>query len=263
MDLISKKVQYFNQSFGGYAREAFVASKALVVKSNNHKTKFIMFGRGRSGSTILTSMLNQSKLLYCDKEIYNRAILYPRQFLKNRSAIYPGEVYGFKLLSYQLRNQFGAEDGKRFLNELVQEQGYKLIYMKRGNLVKQTLSKHYARFRGSWHEAKKVNRSKMVVKIQDFLHELREGRKLDFLEKDLLAGISKFEVIYERDLEDNDAKFRLMEELCNFLDLPTFKPEIKLKKISPKKGDDYIDNWPELEQAISKSEFSHFLADFT
>jgi hypothetical protein len=260
---MSEKVQYFNQNFGGYAREAFVASKALVGKSNNHKSRFIMFGRGRSGSTLLTSMLNQSKLVNCDKEIYNRPVLFPRQFLKNRSAIYPGEVYGFKLLSYQLRNQFGVEDGKRFLNELVQEQGYKLIYMKRENLVKQTLSKHYARFRGSWHESKKVNRTKMVVKVQDFIHELNEGRKLDFLEEDVLDRIPKFEVIYERDLEDNDAKIRLMDNICNFLELPTFKPEIKLKKISPKKGADYIDNWPELEQAISETEFSNFLADVT
>ena len=254
-------VQYFNQNFGGYAREAYVASKALVGKPNKQNSKFIMFGRGRSGSTLLTSMLNQSKLVNCDKEIYNRSVLFPRQFLKNRSAVYSGDVYGFKLLSYQLRNQFGVEDGKVFLNELVQDQGYKLIYMKRENLVKQTLSKHYARFRGSWHESKKVNITKMIVSIQDFIHELNEGRKLDFLEEDVLVGIPNFEVIYERDLEENDAKIKLMLNICEFLEIPTFKPEIKLEKISAKKVADYIDNWSELEQAIGKTKFSNFLAD--
>lgn len=254
--------RFFNFHLGGYARELYTFYKGGLTLSASETRKFVLFGRGRSGSTLLTQMLNSNPLVHCDKEIFNRPILFPRLFLHLRSKSTKAKVYGFKLLSYQLRDRIGQEAARDFLKYLHQEKGYSVVYMTRQNCVLQTLSKHYARFRGTWHQTSSTrDLPKMTVNIPQFMHDLHASLELDAFEAHCLENIPNFKVIYEKDLSRLEDQYRLMNELSRFLNIPYTKPELSLKKISSKKVSDYVENWDELKQTLADSKFSEF-ADF-
>lgn len=94
--------KHINQNYGGYARELATNLAAAVQDTDQHTEKFILFGRGRTGSTLLTDPLNSSNEVACDKEIFNRPVAFPQTYLKSREKLFHKPIYGFKLLSYQL-----------------------------------------------------------------------------------------------------------------------------------------------------------------
>mgnify|MGYP001196505226 CR=1 FL=1 len=196
----------------------------------------------------------------CDKEIYNRKVLFPKLFLKHRNRVFRSKVYGFKLLSYQLREKLGQEDGRDFLKYLVEKQGYKLIYLTRDNLVRQTLSKHYARFRMSWHETQSLkSRPKMRVDIPAFMAELRAGKELEQYEEKCLEGLHYFKVSYEKDLMKASDRIKLVDRLYHYLGVRLFKPQSRLKRISADHIGDYVENWEALKQCLVYTEFAEDL----
>ncbi len=250
-------ISSLNQNLGGYLREAVAVYRALVYPVTNHQQHFVLFGRGRTGSTLLTDMLNKSHEVDCDKEIFNRKVLFPRLFLKFRNRVFRSKVYGFKLLSYQLKEILNQEDGHEFLRYLSEKKGYKIVFLSRSNLVRQTLSKHYARFRQTWHQAEAQRQiEKMTVDIPAFLIELRAGKALEEYEKQCLKGLRYFEVNYEEDLLQEFDRLRLYDRLSHFLGLRFIQPKSSLQKISPQKYSDFVENWEELKLCLSYTEFS-------
>lgn len=250
-------VSNLNQVLGGYFREAVAVIRAVSKPTTYHQEKFVLFGRGRSGSTLLTDLLNQSDEIDCDKEIFNRKVMFPRLFLKLRNRAFPSRVYGFKLLSYQLKDILIHEDGREFLRYLSEDKGYKIVFLTRSNLVRQTLSKHYARYRQTWHQSESLGKpEKMVVDIPAFMSELRHGKALEEYEEYCLAGIPHFKVNYEEDLLQEGDRIRLYDRLTNYLGISFKLPKSNLKKISPQNIGDFVANWEELKLCLSYTEFS-------
>lgn len=247
-----------NQGIGGYLREAMAWYRAAAYPSTQHRDLFVLFGRGRTGSTLLSDMLNGSEEIDCDKEIFNRKVLFPRLFLKLRNRIFRSRVYGFKLLSYQLREILDQEDGHDFLKHLHENQGYKIIYLTRGNLVRQTLSKHYARFRQSWHaDAPVKDIQKMTVDIPSFLTELRAGKALEDYELRCLKDLPHFKVNYEENLMLECDRIKLYDRLSYFLGVRFKKPQSRYQKISPQRFSDFVENWEDLKFCLSYTEFAN------
>lgn len=254
---MNQTITNLNQGIGGYLREAMAWYRAIAYPRTKHRDLFVLFGRGRTGSTLLSDMLNGCEEIDCDKEIFNRKVFFPRLFLKLRNRVFRSRVYGFKLLSYQLKEILTAEDGHDFLRHLHEEQGYKIVYLTRGNLVRQTLSKHYARFRQSWHaDAPLQEIQKMTVDIPSFLTELRAGNALDDYEKYCLRGLPYFEVNYEKDLMTEATRLPMFDRLSYYLGVRFKKPQSRYQKISPQRFADYIENWEELKFCLSYTEFA-------
>ncbi|MCR9152717.1 MAG: hypothetical protein NXI09_01290 [Bacteroidetes bacterium] len=255
MSLISPP---FNQGLGGYVREFVTVMRRVFLYTGKPQSKFVLFGRGRSGSTLLTQMLNESPDISCDKEIFNRPVLFPRLFLRSRKSRTNRNIYGFKLLSYQLREMYSPSQAREFLRYLSEKQGYKIVYLTRENPVLQTLSKHYARHRGSWHQTNEAKPEKMRINVPSFIQELRASIELDEFEQFCLKGLNNFKVVYEQDLKEPKEHWRLMDRLTHYLGVSIVKPNSDLKRISTDKVADYVENWTELKECLSYSEFARF-----
>lgn len=67
------------------------------------RTKFVIFGRGRSGTSLLVSLLNGCPETICDSEILKSRQLCPQWYVRARTAQCQQLIYGFKLLSCHLR----------------------------------------------------------------------------------------------------------------------------------------------------------------
>lgn len=256
-----KVINHLNQNYGGYAREFATSVISNLKPTVEHDQKFVLFGRGRTGSTLLTDLLNSSKEVACDKEIFNRPVKNPGQFLDNRESLFNKPVYGFKLLSYQLRNFIQPTNPHDFMKHLSEDLGYKIIFLRRDNLLRQTLSKHYSMHRNAWHDKGKVGeRSKMKVNVSELLHNLQEGRILDWYEEEALEGLDYLTITYETDLKTVEAQEASIAKVRDYLGLTDFKAKTNLRKITAAKLEDFIENAHELRNALRGSHFHDMIS---
>lgn len=249
-----------DQRYLGYARESLYATHALF-KRHKHEKKFVIFGRGRSGSTLLVDLLNSSADIYCDGEILNRPVISVRQHIINCSKRKPSRVYGFKLLSYQLRSVHKLARPESFLRQLSEEMGYQIIFITRKNLLRQTLSKHYAAFRNSWHENQMTGeRPKMKVDVQLLLKHLQEGHELGRYEERVVSNLPHLPLTYEDNLSDPEKQDQTIALFSDFMGLEKFKSQSRLKKIAGQHYSDFIENHAEMEKALSGGPFEKYLS---
>lgn len=251
-----KLLTQINHRYGGYAREAYTAFVAATKAKVNHTEKFVLFGRGRTGSTLLSDLLNSSIEVACDKEIFNRPVSNPWQFLDNRECVFSNPIYGFKLLSYQLRNFIKPSDPNDFMKYLTEDLGYKVIFLSRSNLLRQTLSKQYSIHRNAWHDKSTTgDHSKMLVDVRSLIYNLQEGRVLDFYEEEALAGIDHITVTYEDDLKESEAQQLTIARVRDYLGIKGFEAKTNLRKITAPNLEDFIENADELRRALKGTYF--------
>ena len=81
---LDKIKTFILQNFVGYAEEAILSFHFLLTSSRKPPTKFVIFGRGRSGSTLLVSLLNSNPDIHCDGEILSRKKLFPEKVIHSK-----------------------------------------------------------------------------------------------------------------------------------------------------------------------------------
>ena len=230
--------------------------KALFKPKSQPERKFVIYGSGRSGSTLLVSLLDSHSQIYCDNEIYHRKVVSPKTYLDLRAQMSGAPVYGFKLLTYHLGMTLGmsAPDFNPYLRAL-QEDGYQIIYLWRRDAFRQALSNVYARQSQQFHNQ---NGSSSQTKIHvdlDRLDYWYQGLKRQAqLEQEYLAGIPHLALTYEDHLADGDKQTATMQEICQFLDIPYEAPQTGLRKNTPKSLESFIKNHQEVEAYLRKVE---------
>lgn len=141
----------------------------------------------------------------------------------------------------------------RYLSE---DLGYKIIFLRRENLLRQTLSKHYAVHRNAWHDkGKSDHRPKMKVNIKELIGHLQEGRILDRYEEEALAGLDYITVSYEEDLKTVEAQKETTARVRDYLGLEHFEAKTNLRKITAAKLEDFIENAKELQEVLKGSSY--------
>jgi LPS sulfotransferase NodH len=228
-----------------------------LLRDNN----FLIFGRGRSGSTALVSLLDRVPGIQCDDEILNRWAPFPLEQILSRSHYSKSRSYGCKLLSYQLRDVQKIADQTGFLLEL-QTRGFRLIYLRRDNLLLHAISNIRAREFG-FHQRRGSRRggSRVHVDIQQLLIWMRSSELLYRYEKEVLAGLHYLELIYEQHIENERDHEKTLATICDFLKIeyPTHNIQSEIEKISPRRLSESVDNYEEIVVALSGTPFSQYL----
>ncbi|MBK8551389.1 MAG: hypothetical protein IPL53_10160 [Ignavibacteria bacterium] len=150
------------------------------------ENKFVMYTRGRTGSTVLTDLINCHPDIYCDVEIFNflysnNKVKYPLLYINScskRAALYRKKVYGFKVKIGQLMNEHKYADYDKLLTKLHQE-GWKYIYLKRVNFLRHQLSNIVAANTNVYHlkNGEQKHKEKILVKCEQLLRGIEYGEK--------------------------------------------------------------------------------------
>lgn len=257
-------IRYHISTFwSGYPREMSLYAKSLFSKkSETPRTKFVIFSTGRSGSTLLLTLLNSNNDLFCDGEILKHRFLFPFQVVDIHARIPQKSIYGFKLMTHHLKDvqPEAVKDAQAFLQKLVDD-GYKIIYLERSNRLNQSLSMMYAILRNNWHKKKGTNASpqRMHIDMQDLMRWLDGFDELNKYEKTLLKSVPHIHLVYERDLEKHENHKNTIREVCDFLEIPLVQPNTNLRKITPKEYEHFIENVNELKQYISTTPYAIYL----
>lgn len=255
-----------SQNVVGYFFELYTYFLYFVstIKNRVPKTKVIVFCPGRSGSTLLINLLKKHPQIHCEGELLSRKVFSPHSFISFRSLISPKEVYGFKLLSYQLRDVQNINDPKTFINQLY-DKGYKIIYLRRSNLLRIVLSVMYAEFKNEWHrtqEDKEAKQRKMMVDIKEMLKRLKESEDTYNYEISLIKNLPHIQINYEEDLENVADHARTIKKIVNFLNISYhLPPKPDLVKTTPRSFGEFIKNIDEVKEALWGTSYEKYLDD--
>lgn len=232
------------------------------------KSKFLIYTRGRTGSTVLTDLLNCHPDIFCDVEIFNflysgTKVKYPELYIKScskRAAKHGKSVYGFKVKIAQLRYEHGYDNYDEILSKLFKD-GYKFIYLRRGNYFRHKLSNIISAQTKIFHlkNGDKDTDVKVNVDCEQLMEGIQYGEIVNKTEAENLKDIDHITITYENDLIENSKHQDTADKIFKYLGLKTVKVETDLKRIVPENLEKIISNYDEVYNYFKDTEYIKYL----
>lgn len=243
-------------------REIRAYARLVVKKSDMPATKFVIFAQGRTGSELLRSLINSSPEIHCEDEIFYHKVFFPQAYLRGRLALSQKRVYGFKVKIYQLTQEQQIHDPGQFMHDL-HKQGWKIIYLKRRNVLRQTFSAFLAMRRQIFHH-KLVDGSqkpkKMRVDCDKLVKKIQERQGYLAQEKQILEHLPHITIVYEDDLLKAENHQNTSDKVFDYLGVPPVPVETQYVRITSDQLSDFVENYDEVVQAVSEAGYAEFLA---
>lgn len=263
-------------SLGGITTEARVFAASLLRTQNPDVRKFLILSRARSGSTLLTQLLNAHPDITCDREVLVRRVLGPRGYLNRLAQKATTRAYGAKLLSYQMIQVQRFRDPVGFLEGLARD-GFRFIHIERDTFA-QSLSLYMAQSSGIYHQGdgsgsgrkfrehgEKTHKPRAAVEInvEDFIRRLDWSRMLLDYERHCLKNLPHLKVSYQADLVDEAGHQAVANRAYDWIGMPPSPDPVAggMKKILPSDPRQVIANYAALTQGVHKAGLAHMLPD--
>lgn len=224
-------------------------------------TRFILFGRGRSGTTALVSLLDAVPALDCEGEILHDYVPFPLIHVLGRSRRSRARGYGCKLLSYQVRDvQTALRDPANLLRELHDNNGFALLYLRRTNLLRHALSNIRAR-RDQFHRrtSESSRTPALQVNPERVVEWIESSEALQRYETRLLEGLPHLSLTYEEHIRDPDAHQGTVDTICDYLGVPSAPVETDYQKIAPRSLKDGVANYEALVRHLRTTGHAAYL----
>jgi hypothetical protein len=202
-------------------------------------------------------------MIQCDNEILFFKRAFPGPFIKSQAALSKRPVYGFKVKVYQLTQDQGIQDPQKFMFDL-HTQGWRIIYLKRHNILRQALSNIVAEHRNSYHHRRREGRlelGKITIDCVDLLGRMKEREGYLAQEEQVLADLPHFPLVYERDLLSTETWQTNLDRIFAYLELPSAPVNTQLAKIAPNSLADLIENYGEVAQAMREAGYGEYLLE--
>ncbi|MEO8209040.1 MAG: hypothetical protein ABI840_00650 [bacterium] len=230
--------------------------------------KFVIYTRGRTGSTVLTELLNCHPDIFCDVEIFNflysnSIIRFPHLYINSCSktaTLNRKPVYGFKVKIAQLRHEHEYKDYEKILQRLSNE-GWKFLHLKRKNFLRHKLSNLVMAETNISHIQKNDNfkPKKILLDCSVLMEGILSGEEVEKTEEKNLQGIPNIKIYYENDLLDNTKHQETADRIFDYLNLKTHKVKTNLKRISSENLEEMISNYDEVYNFFKDTKYSEFL----
>jgi len=250
------------KEFWIYSRRS---GRRLVGTDHDPNVRFIIYGQGRSGSSVLLDLIGSHPDVYCESEIFNRKVaarlIWPMHYLQARAALSPQPVYGCKMKIYQMTDDQSIEDPHRFMQDLHSD-GWKVIHLVREDLFRKALSLVVAETRGQFLDRRQDSGSGVsTIRIDParLAEAMRERRSADEAEQAALEGIPHIRVTYESDLLDAANHQAVSDRVLAYLGLESAPVETRYVKTSRSHVSDYVSNYAEMCEFLSQTELSSYL----
>ncbi len=231
------------------------------------KTRFLIFGQSRSGSGLLVDLLNSHPDIQCDSELMNRNGIrskdifrrllierFPYIYINHQVHKQAGNAYGFKLLFHQLSKYPGIKS-KLF------NQKWKIIHIRRKDILAQTLSGIIARETGKYHRYRQdvVDDRLFTLDPKTVAKKLNHRSKAKEGELELLNGLNYCDIVYEDDLADSNNWSSSMARVFNYLGVQPCEVSAKILKTDNRANDKRILNYSEILDYLKNNGFGHIL----
>jgi LPS sulfotransferase NodH len=235
---------------------------ALHRRAACPEPRFVLFGRGRSGTTALIGMLDDVPALACEGEILHDWVPFPMRHVRGRCARSAGPGYGCKILSYQIRDvQTRLARPEAFLRTLHATHGFRVLYLRRTNLLRHALSNIRAR-REQFHQKKgdgSAERRALQVDPDRVLEWMRSSEALKQYEERLLENIPHLSLTYEEHIRDAAQHQNTVDGVCSFLGIESAPVESSYEKVAPPSLREGVANYDALARRLQDTPYATYL----
>jgi len=232
-----------------------------------NSTRFVIYTQGRTGSSLLASLLNHHPQICCFGELFHpnawrKPVLqrllpiarrFPIRYLALRGLLARRPVVGFKLLVGQDRN----------LNNLtinLWNRGWPVISLQHRDLFARSLSAAMLRVTGISHRrtptTEPLETDPIVIEPAFFEQILRKGLDYARLERETLAQIPHLVVTYEDDLAQPDQWQVTADGVFAYLGLPSCQVVTNLQRTYSWPYSELIANLDELAEIARQMEIT-------
>ncbi len=243
--------------------------KVLVNWSDSPQIKFVIVAHYRTGSNLLTDLLNTHPEVNCDGEILIKflhsrfkIVLFPRRYVEGKASHSGAKVYGCNLKLDQMAKLMPKvrKSPQILLSELLEDQ-WLFLHLQRQNVLRVAISNIIANKRGRWREnsANWLEGSKIYIDCDDLARGMRWNKKLLRQEEEVLAGVPHLKLIYEQDLLHTDQHQNTSDRVFDFLGISSVPVKTDLVRTSSNRMSDYVLNYEELVQTVGQTEFAQYL----
>lgn len=231
----------------------WTAYMLLLVRRRPRNVRVLIFGQGRTGSTLLEDLLCSTDLFARHGELLGKRasrVRYPVAFLKGsarrrQSKNFVCHVKPDHLTIYRERAGARPVDVKTFLQSIVSD-GFKIIYIRRSNRLAQFLSERVAQARGRYHKRDDQPETQRVIVDRQQLVRFAAWRKeRDVDEASALNGLDFIEVEYERDLENASLHQPTVDRILHQLSVEKRPVRTSLRKVNERPWREIVENYEE------------------
>lgn len=232
------------------------------------KKKFVIYTKGRTGSTVLTDLLNSHPDMFCDHEIFNISdtktkVKYPFLYISScskRASAHNKKVYGFKMKIEQLKNEHDYKNIGDIIEKL-ETIGWKIIYLKRTNILNHTISGLLSNRSKIFHvkNGKDFKHQKISIDCRHLFDVMNYFEELERQEEESLKNVSYMTINYETDLLDNTAHQKTADRIFGYIGIHSHPVNTTFRKIIPEDLKDVILNYEEMYDFVRETRFSKFL----
>jgi LPS sulfotransferase NodH len=190
------------------------------VANGSPLQKFVIFGIGRCGSSVLVDLLNSQPLVWCDFYI-SEPVPDPYAKMQSRAAQVAESgvsAFGVRLLVPHLVSQDSEADVSNLLAR-IREDGWTIIHTRRSSLLRTAISYVHAGRHGFHlrHEDGPWQFEPMVIDLTEFSEWLTLVIDWAQIERRALVGTRYYEIVYEDDLAAEGAQWKTITRLMDHL----------------------------------------------
>jgi len=244
--------------------EKYNHSNLIDPRIDFPKNKFVIYTRGRTGSNLLSELINCHSEIYCDLEIFNfeyckSRVRFPLMYINScskRATLKNKPVYGFKVKIAQLKLEHRYKNYEYILQRLNAD-GWKFIYLKRENFLRHQLSNYYAAETKTFHLKKSESSPDIKIKVdfKELYESVKFAEEIERTEEENLNGIRHLKLVYEKDLLDNSIHQKTADKVFDYLGLKSTTVSTEFKKITKENLEDIILNYDEVYRYFENTEY--------
>lgn len=224
-------------------------------------SRFVIVTPGRSGSELLTDLLNSHPDIVCDAEILRDRVLLPERFVAGRATkarLGGAGAYGFKIHCGHFGYQ-ALRERQDYLSRL-SAAGVDIIFLRRRDLLAQAVSSAIAS-RTRWHwrlqdhaTFKPLELDPVEVLMMTYLFE-----ESDQYLRHLLSALPHLTLTYEADLMDPASQQATVDRICDRLGVAHAATSSDHVRFTPRTLAETVANFDELADVIAPTRFRRFL----
>ena len=240
--------------------EAKVLVKALL-RSDTPKP-FVIYGRPRSGTTLLVRLLDQVPEVRCNGELLHYFLLDPVGFLKRlpRRAGPDAKAYGIKLVSYHLLEIQRIRRPLSFFDR-IGGFGYSVVHLTR-DTWDQTLSLAKAQQSGLYFSKGRTEAQSLRLDPDRFFDLLQWNADMLAYETEVMSHVPHHVVCYETGLKDADHHQSTIDDICRHLGVTSAPVSATMKRTGGEGGLQKVDNLEEVAVRVRQSKLAHLVPEY-
>lgn len=244
-----------------YRAELKAYATAARPRRRSGAGKFVIFALGRTGSTLLVDLLNRSLDVHCDGEILTRGVVLPTAWVTAHRRRHPDRVYGFKVKVDQLLQRQHLSDPADWLGGM-HRRGWRVIHLRRRNLLRHVLSNTAASERGRYHERageSPATHRALRIDPMELMHWLGVRAWTRDEERRALADVPHEKVCYEDDLLEPERHQATLDRLSAVLGVAPGRAATTLRPTNQGRLEDLVANYAEVARALAGTPYEAYL----